>query len=53
MPNAISFTVVKREGLGDALDRDRQPPTAFANFPLVRPLDLDRHLHRRRYPLTA
>src|SRR6266851_9430636 len=35
------LAIVEREGLGDALDRDRQSPAAFANLPLVRPLDLD------------
>src|ERR1700735_868184 len=38
------LAIVKREGLGDVLDRDRQPPAAFANLPLVRPLDLDRRV---------
>jgi hypothetical protein len=35
------LAIVEREGLGYALDRDRQPPAAFANLLLVRLLDLD------------
>src|SRR5262245_49477374 len=35
------FAVIEREGLGDALDCDRQSATAYPNLPLVRPLHFD------------
>ena len=35
------LAIVEREGLRDALNRDRQPLAAFANLPQVRSLDLD------------